>query len=193
MIKQKSPPSSSPQISMPSIVVVMLSLNLVWELGFVGRAFRPIVGLIGGVGMAELHNDLNNRGGGVLGFWWGLEFVLICFRGGWSCHYFMLARVIVWVWPRLDWRCKLVLEWFGRVGNFVFWWWWFGLECVLAVTGDLVTCGGSFRLVWCLVVVEGLFCREGRQSWRTHSWVTQWGLWWFGIECCESMEGTGIC
>lgn len=34
-----------------------------------GRAFRPIVGLIGGVGMAELHNDLNNRGGGVLGFW----------------------------------------------------------------------------------------------------------------------------
>lgn len=41
-----------------------------------------------------------------------------------------------------------------------------GLECVLAFTGDLMTYG-SFRLVWCLVVVEGLFCHEGRQLWRT--------------------------
>lgn len=67
-----------------------------------GCEFRPIVGLIGGVGMADLHNGLNDGGGGALGFWWGFDFGLIRFSGGWTCQHFMLARVIVWVWPRLD-------------------------------------------------------------------------------------------
>lgn len=51
-----------------------------------GCEFRPIVGLIGGVCMADLHNGLNDSGGGVLGFWWGFDFGLFRFRGGWTFY-----------------------------------------------------------------------------------------------------------